>query len=185
MFQVMNRRPFSDVEWYQLIHHPNPEFESVIRCFARQTAEQLNIKDPQIAWFKRADYVTAENAFNSCRHREGTSADMSDDPTKSPCEFFRLSYTDEQLTAGFTPDNSSTMLISTEAPDEEVLRAVADECYHLLQDAAYGQGWRAQNRLQSETEAAQFTRSQQNRILAALNSTSRGIIWTGTVQTKT
>jgi hypothetical protein len=53
---------------------------------------------------------------------------------------------------------------------KDVLDAVADECFHVFQDATHGFGWRGSNLDTPEREAQDFTDSKHQTIVIALRA---------------
>jgi hypothetical protein len=167
---AMNNTSGDGLYWFKIVQtHPHPEFETVIRSFIRQTAADLEIAMPPVAWYEKADWVIASEAFNDA-HRSHSELRWSqdDDPTTLPCEYFRVSPEGPFQHSGYTPFNSRTILIASDGPKEHVLRAVPDECYHVKQDAIHGSGWRKAHRDIADAEADAYSNSKEAKILELL-----------------
>jgi len=161
--------------WFKVVQtHPDPEFELTIRTFVQEIAAELGIVVPPIAWYEKADRIVASQAFNDAHHAHPElSWSQDDDPTTLPCEYFRITQADGIEHSGYTPFRSGTILIATDQPEEHVLEAVQDECYHLKQDATHETGWRKANRELADAEADAYSNSRKAIILDLLARRAR------------
>ena len=152
---------FNQLYWFKRLQsHPKPELDHVIRNLAAEASAELGIEVPPIGWYEKADFVEALKAWDS-----SSKADLDVDPTVGSCEYFRAEGNDH---SGYTPFRSATIMIATDQPETEVLKAVFDECFHIRQDKEHGQGWRKANYEPAEQQAQEFADSKLPRILTAL-----------------
>lgn len=149
--------------WFEVVDtHPDPYLESVIHRLAAEFAMELGIPTPPIGWYKAANGWLASSAYDA-----SSKAQLDADPTLSDCKYFRTFANDH---SGYTPYRSHTIMIRIDAPMKDVLDAVADECFHIFQDATHGYGWRESNVDTAEREAQDFTDLKHPAIATALRA---------------
>lgn len=149
----------SPVYWFRrLAAHPNQKRGELAARFRDVVAEYLGLTRPypHIVWFRPEDPGIATREFDKAvSDNPGRRFDIEDNPFILPCECFRLPQEtgEREVICGYTPKDQQQLIgIATECPGGSVLRTIAHECTHVLQDQSRP-GWRNDYRDEAEAEA--------------------------------
>ena len=76
------------------------------------------------------------------------------------CKYFRWNGPPGRFFHGYTHfDSPIGIMVNTRCVGLGLLNAVAEECFHIHQDADRGKGWRRDNEQAAEEEAKNYVRS--------------------------
>jgi hypothetical protein len=151
--------------WYRKVdRHPDPRMNALAEVFCKQVSVWLGLEGPpRIYWFEEAEFRQARGVWsNYPAPRKPPSAD----PLQDHCEYFRWSGPPKCVFVGYTHHDSPLgIMINVCRRDEDLLKSVAHECFHIYQDAAHGVDWRNRAcRSDVEGEAGLFVGSKTDEI---------------------
>lgn len=134
----------TNLNWHRKVdRHPDLAASALAEAYCSHLAEQLKIQPPKIFRFEEANCDVAREVWRTYPEKK----DPSTDPLKEPCPFFRWRNPWGRIGpayfGGYTHRESPVgIMINVCCRGEDLLRAVANECYHIYQDAIYGASWR-------------------------------------------
>lgn len=160
---VKNNAPPSPLHWHRkLEQHTDSKMQALAEAFRDHVSRLLDIAPPTIYWFEEADADSASQAWLAFP-RERTLP--SEDPLRNSCEYFRWSARPGTIFHGYIHRESPLgIMVNARCRDEELLKAVAEECFHMQQDLR-GEEWRAKNgSAVVEAEARKFINARTSEI---------------------
>ena len=136
--------------------------QALAETFRDHVSHLLAITPPKIFWFEEADIDAASQAWFAF---PGERTLPSQDPLRDPREYFRWSAKPGMIFRGYIHYESPLgIMINVRCRGEELLTAVAEECFPAHQDLR-GKEWRAKSGSAAvETEAREFLRAQAGEI---------------------
>jgi hypothetical protein len=127
--------------WFRKVErHPDTGAQSLAEAFCEQVSSWLGMEPPAVFWFEEAEFREASQTWlqNPSKHNQ------SADPLREPCEYFRWRGRPGWEFFGYTHRESPRgVLINIRRSGADLLDTIAEECFHLNQDAVHGAGWRA------------------------------------------
>jgi hypothetical protein len=117
-----------------------------------------------IYWFEEVDFRVAKSVWDGASKKNNSAAD----PLRGECEYFR--WPNPYRTRGPARFNGYThrksplrIMINVDLRGEALLKAIAQECFHIYQDSSHPQGWRDRE-TPATGEADEWVRSKSSEI---------------------
>lgn len=126
--------------WFRKVeHHPNGDVYPLALAFGQRASSWVDIESPRVFWFEDADAGQASQAWLENPSRK----DQALDPLREPCQFFRWRGKPGMQFWGYAHRESPLgIMINVCLSGEDLLRTIAEECFHIHQDTLHGAGWR-------------------------------------------
>jgi hypothetical protein len=146
-----------ELYWFRKVdHHPDAAKETLAQAFCGEVASWMGIERPTLYWFEEADVGAARQNWRDSPH---WGRPASDDPLRQQsCQYFRWRCGSAgRVFHGYTHfDYPLGVMINTVCFDEDLLKAIAEECFHINQDICHGPEWRRNNENAAEQEAKEY-----------------------------